>query len=910
MGRYLFFLIQFFFCRLIFAENATENSSSNISLKLEAEFTIDKTHNQGLVSGKVTYDVKKQFKDQKVICFYLPYLDPHYTYDPIRSFDLIPRKFVDFEKTPGTMDMAHIQSPKNLEIKSEFIRVWTHDSKETLIQFNFTAAIPRWHDSDQDEWFFNDFYPQILESCPSDPSNSFSIPTVSILDIDSAIQFDTTWKNFSSGLEKTAKHFTLTAQKIVFGFFKDFKKTTVDWNDTIIEFISTGDAHEKEIEFLKEVFVTQTKIFGKLPFKKLVFVDTADVEKSSIPGLIAINRPKQLGASQIQEESSNWTFWQLATFVSEQWFGASSRVRSLDDLWLLRGFNDFATIETLQKIANTYDLIQKKQDNPKSGFQFDYRQFQDLLAAVLTYVHPFNALTDVDSKTIEPFDKQHSLSYIRHTLALRQMNWTTGRDTFRTILSEFFAAFAGKNIEPKNFYNFIATRVAVMSKTQSLEMGKILMQWWTTENWPDFEIMDVDQESKGDGYEISIHIRQNNGFSLPLNVLITDNDQKKYEVEARPDPKDKYSWIATTKILTKYDRIELEPTRQIFDWNRFNNKTSLPPVHFFPGPLKTFADDAYTVFWLPLLTKLPGEPFTYFLVTQGFKYVQSSFTAILTYIPEQNRYGYSFYYLTDFPKLGSYMVVDAIADKGRTYKNEQLMDVGLYRTINFIKDPVIEYGVRIRNRETLNEPDTRHQTLAFKAQSSPLNQHGTCTHAARFEIERTVHAQNPKLSYARQFALAEGSCQVFEELEAGARVFLGTVHSFGDVTRNLFFNPQEVTEARLRFDSPDLNKVESISTLGLDLLTPAHIPFPDFLWVINRQARWRGFYDFGLADNPQATYSDAGVGLWVPFGGDLVGKGSVTVLNFSILAVLYRQAGNYESSELGVIFDFDFFGKL
>lgn len=910
MSRWIFIYFCAFFAETGLSQAVSQALNDIVALDLTAKFDFDSKRNKGQVDGKIVYKIPKQFEQPKQLCFYLPYLDPHYTYDPIRSFDLIPRKFVEFEKTAGKMSMEAVQKSRELEVLSPFIRKWNHEDPSEEIAFDFSAETPRWHDSAKQEWFFNDFYPQLLEKCPEDPDNSFSVPTVSRLKINAKIDFDKKWKVFSSGLDLSNNSYEIEAQKIVFGFFDEFKKISVQWDETLVEFISPIKNREKEMIYLKKVFDSQKNIFGKFPFKKLVIVDMADVEKSSIPGLIAINRPRQSGAEEIQEDSSNWTYWQLATFISEQWFGASARVRSFDDLWLLRGFHDFATIQTLEEIAESYELISKGENGEEAAFHFDYRQFQDFMAAVLSYMHPYNAVTDVEGKSIEPFKKQHSLSYIRHTLALRQMNWSMGKDAFRIIIKEFFASSQGRNITPRDLYQFISTRVAVMSKAKSLELGKILLQWWTTEDWPDFELKNIEQQRVEDRYEVKIKIKQNNNFSLPLTVMITDDDGKKYEVEAHQSGDRKDVWIAQTTLQNKYDRVELEPSRQIFDWNRFNNKSSLPAVHFFPGPLNSFDDDAYTLFWLPLVTKLPGEPYTYFLVTQGFKYVQSSFTVILTYVPEEKRYGYSFYYLTDFPKIGSYMVVDSISDKGRTYKDERLIDIGIYKTVSFIKDPVIEYGLRLRNRETINMPETRHQTLAFKAQSSPLNQHGTCTHSAKAELERSFHSQNVNFGYSRQFATAEGSCQVFSGLEAGGRIFAGAVHAFGDSTRNLYFNPQEVTEARLRFDSPNLNKVESITTIGLDLLTPARIPFPDYLWVISRQARWRAFSDFGVAENPHAVYRDAGVGLWVPFGGDLVGKGSVTVLNFSVLAVLYRQAGTFESTQPGIIFDFDFFGKL
>jgi hypothetical protein len=88
------------------------------------------------------------------------------------------------------------------------------------------------------------------------------------------------------------------------------------------------------------------------------------------------------------------------------------------------------------------------------------------------------------------------------------------------------------------------------------------------------------------------------------------------------------------------------------------------------------------------------------------------------------------------------------------------------------------------------------------------------------------------------------------------------------------------------------------------------LPLPSALFTVNRQMRFRMFYDYGESKHPDNHYKDAGVGVWVPFGGDLVGKGSVQLLNLSVLAVLYRETNETKSFKPGIVFDFDFFGKL
>ena len=114
----------------------------------------------------------------------------------------------------------------------------------------------------------------------------------------------------------------------------------------------------------------------------------------------------------------------------------------------------------------------------------------------------------------------------------------------------------------------------------------------------------------------------------------------------------------------------------------------------------------------------------------------------------------------------------------------------------------------------------------------------------------------------------------------------------------------------MRFDDPKLGRTDQIWTAGADVLVPAYLPVPDDLYLLKRQARYRLFYDFGESEGPHRYYKDAGVGLWLPIGIDLVGKGAVSPLNFSLLVVLYREAGNFKSHTPGILFDFDFIGKI
>ena len=898
------------------------------SYQLAVHFDIDPAHGLGTARGVMTLRGWRDLPGTRLRCLYLPYNDDDYEFDPIREFDLVPRKYSKPERSRGFVSLRVNTANVTTEFLSPHVVLVKGDLPPSGLEVAFASKLPRWPDADGDEWLFSDFHPQPLAACPSDPNDSRTFTFEANADISAKLSYGGSWQVASPGLGVEAissspahaqadgpMSLHLIGRKLVVALVRGFTRTTFPLHGVTVELLSRDPELAASLPSFRTALSVATDMYGQLPFPHLVLLETSDLEKSSLPGLVTINRPRQVGATTLQTDILNWTVWQITSFIAEQWFGASVTIRNLDDLWLLRGFVDFTTIEALTTTPEYYPLLRPGPGESLPPDQsFTYLGAQDFMAAVLTYLHPYNALTDQYGISLEPFSKQHSLSHIRHALALRQINWSLGRKQMRGILQRFFARFQGRHVTPQQFDAFYRSEVEHLNiRGGAAAAGSHLQQWWTTSKWPDFELLHVSDEVLADDrlHLITVTLAQNNGYSLPVSVTVTDDAGHTYSEPASPLPGDPRLWQARIQTSASSSRVEIDQSHQILDWDRFNNTDAWPRANFFPGHAKTFADDAYTVLWLPLATKLPGEPLTYELVGQGFRYLHSSLTGLLTYATDQKKPGYSLYYLTDFPKLASYLVVDALQDKGLTFRNERVIEGGLYKTLGWIKDPYLEYGLRLRNREVLGHPKSRHQTLAFRSLVQPLNQYGPCNYAGRLEYEKTVHYIVPNYNYDRRLVEADGSCKVAEYIELGGRAFYGDLLRTGGYKGGNFrFDPQDVNEARLRFDDPKLGRTDQIWTAGADVLVPAYLPVPDDLYLLKRQARYRLFYDFGESEGPHRYYKDAGVGLWLPIGIDLVGKGAVSPLNFSLLVVLYREAGNFKSHTPGILFDFDFIGKI
>ena len=929
--------------------------------EMTSRFSAEPASKRGLAIGSMVIRGWMSLGASARRCLYVPYNDDRYEFDPIRDFELVPRKYARPERrrgqttvnlrTPGMV--ATWLSPHVLEVLGTLPTAETMNgtSAGNAIQLDFVSQLPRWPDADDDEWVFSDFHPQALSTCPVDPTDSRTFTLIPSVRITANLTADrppnqpldqAPWTLVTPAVARESAEqpgqkgaVALTARKVVVALLRGLTRQRQRVGGTEVELWYRSLDPKHVLETVANALAVQSDMFGPLPFPRLVVLETSDVEKSSLPGMITVDSPKQAGMSELQGDILNWTDWQLSGFVAEQWFGASVTVRSLDDLWLLRGFVDFGTIEALSHSRGRFALLNHDHDgtngaNGSGSLNFDYRQAQDLIAALLTYLHPYNALTDEHYVTLERFTKQHSLGYMRHALSLRQINWTLGRRRFRSVLRQFVSRYQGRTVAPLDFLR------TVDDHAERQAVARYLKQWWTSDFWPDFALLAVDELERapqlgaspppevggedslmaeapdGEHHWYRVRIGENNGFALPVTVALRTDLGTSHLAKARPDESGR-TWVADFYVRGAPETVEVEPSRQIFDWDRFDNTSAWPSFNFLPGNAKTFADDAYTVLWLPLATQLPGEPLTLQLVAQSLRYMHDSITAIGTYQPKTHVRGYSVYYLTDFPKYGTYLLADAIQDKGLGYSGERVIEAGAYKTVSWVKNPYLEYGLRLRNRTLITDPRSDHQTLALKGLIEPLNQYGPCNYSGKLEEEHTIHAVVDDYRYTRRFIEADGSCKVAKYLELGWRSFAGELVRQGRTGfdgGNFRFHPQDINEARLRFDDPSLDRVDRIATIGADVLLPAALPLPSSFYVLNRETRYRLFYDYGRSQEPNLTYKDAGVGLWVPMGIDLVGKGSVSLLNFSALVVLYREAGDFHSRTPGLLFDFDFLGKI
>ena len=837
----------------------------------------------------------------KVACYYVPFNDPDYEFDIARGLSPSVVRYGRVQRMAGSTDIKQNKvswlSPHVFEVKGRQDR-----------RIAFKSILPKWHTETGELWFYNDYYPLPLENCPDKEARGFELSKRLSDKITTTVKVPRGWRVFHPGklLTKQAESviWQITGPKASFFLGKNQSYKMIEAAGTRVGLIYKSANFKKMIPYVVPFVEKARNLLGVYPYNKLLFVETENLEKSLTPGIITLNREKYRAQDDGGRGYNNWSIWQLASFVSSQWYGVSTFPPQPKDFWFFRGYSDFVAYILLKDFPEASNFFAAEQgDRPL--FDFDYRQAQDLIASGLTFLHPYNDLTNRAGQTIEALVDQHAFGYSRHALALRYVYWYLGGDEFRRLSKGFYAKFSGRTVSPKDFIYFV--RSFPFDGFEGKEVARILIDWWAKSSWPDFDLNEVISTKSSDSKatNVKVLIDQNSDFKLPVDVAVESENGKKYFARAQYSGPSNLE--ARLKIEGSPTHVAVNPGREIYDGDRFNNTDYGLKFSVFPGSARTLADDTYTVVWLPLFAKLPGESFSLLFGTQIFRYIKSSYTSIFSYVPEEERLGFQGYFLTDIPKFGVYTLARVVQDFGNSYRGERLVDAGLYKAPFFSKDPNVEVGLRGRARQTLGIPDTQHQTLALRLKVVPLSP-GRCNYLLQSDIESTVVETKGEFFYNRNLIMAKTNCKV-ANYDLGVRGFLGHLSYSGDIPESVEFKPQNEDEARLRIDQPSLASVSKIASGGLDFLWPAFLPLPEDLFLLPRESRWRIFYDYAESfGEKKKVYEDGGVGFFLPFGADATGKRSIAFLQFSLLVVLHKKYDGVISRDPGIMIDF--LGKL
>ena len=832
-------------------------------------------------------------------CLFIPYNWSGYGLDrgSIKRFNDITsqRNVLQFTGGGTSLTLAApakiISTPMNHFLRVELPIGWT--SADTL-EFQINSRIPKLAESSERELFFDGFLPVIADECLVGAETSLSAPKA--VDFAGTIKFPAGWEYTGTGTSSDSVATISSSQRsLAFVLTKGLISHTETFGALKVNYKYSSPEFKDVTKTVSAALPIIQEYLGAFPFKTLNIIETDELQRYSIPEMISINRPKQEFANRIQKDWLNWIHWTAVTQLVRQWFGASID-SGKDDEWLISGLVEFLTLETLQQISPAFDLF--KEYNKGGRFlSFNYLQMSEFTAASLRRLSPYTTLTDSDLKSLGTQDTQHGLSYIRAAFSLRQIMHLVGKKEFAAFLRAFYLRYQNQAITPLNFYQFVNDLPSPFSSEVRQSVSKGLLAWWTDSGWPDFSIESFESNLEGASHRVRVVAEQTGSVDYPPMIQIKDqagNSQKTRALRGADG-----LWVAEFRSPFKPEKALVDPDHETFDSNRFDNKTGMPSLVFFPGTVETIHDDRYSVVWFPYGYRLPGEPAAIGIGSAIFKYVQSGILGRIEHAPSTNQWFYQLrllYALPDWALKGELSV-------NYSFENDRVVELNAIRSPILDNDSLQVSGqVKVRNRDHPGDKEQTHQTFGADLNLRPKGQSLNYFYDLSTESEISPE-QGQSFSFQRNKVAAMGIFNFTERSGIMARFFRGKTIFSGSPPDSAKFKPNEIKEANLKIDIRGLDKSADIVAGEASIALPFYLPIPESTVVLSRQIQWRVYADWGKAYDFDIEYRSKGLGVVLPLGGDISGVGSLAVTRFTFLAILSSSAGSETKKKPGFVFD-------
>lgn len=869
---------------------AQVESKSSLKANLNANVAYSGLLNRPL---KIDGDIRWQNVPAGKTCVFVPYNDPDFGFENSmsRHMELMGQKFTRQLFLGAKSDITFTTS--NLHAQQLAPYLWSIDIPQGSgdVAIAFSSSVPWLANGDNEDWFYEGFYPQILQECPSLSTRTLFYQKPAEVEFAAKVSHPEGWE--------LAANTQIKAPEFVFALVRGYKKLAFNYAGVQINILFNSDSFLQLLPTIEGALKSHTDLFGAYPFPQLWIVETSELQRATLPGLIAINRPRQAAFKLLQSKFLNWAHWNVVTLLANQWFGASVQAHNPDYFWLIAGVSDFATLEALRANNKRYNLM-NVYDVGYFGVSLNYLQVQDLTAALLNRAEPFIKLTNGELQAATPFVRQHPLLFIKQSIALRHLSGAAGSENFAKFLKNFFKDHAFTKIKPENFLAAMQKLPSPFSPQKRAELNQVLQSWYQTPGWPDYAIEDFASEKLADGRWIAkVDVSSRTGFHFATPIQVTDRDGQTYRATAMNSAERPDHYTAQVLVRSQPESLMVDADHYYFDQDRFNNRTGWPSVHFFPGSADSFGDDSYTVVWLPYPFRRPGESFAIGLQTAIFRYLSGN---VFLKIESEVDDGDTAFLLRNsqmFPRWATQLDLSA----EQTLQGYRVAEAALTRSSIFDWHQNLSLGVGLRHKQVAGIKDSVHQTVLGKFALKPTARYDFCYYNLTGEYERAPKQSHTDFTYDRRHATLLGVCDVAGMADLSLRFFRGELTATGTPSADAYFDVQNLGEARLRLDMPDLTDVAKIATASVDLSLPLMVPLPNNAMVLNRKTKWRLFYDFGRALDLETNYRATGAGFLIPFGGDLSGAGSVTLTQVSLLAVLYSEAENKVSRDVRILFD-------
>ncbi|MCX6128636.1 MAG: hypothetical protein NTX25_06170, partial [Proteobacteria bacterium] len=470
---------------------------------------------------------------------------------------------------------------------------------EGFLSLSYNLNLAGWLDRPGPLRFLSDFYPLVLATCPEPETAVLKIPQ-QIIDFKVQLKAPADWRQVIPGqLSEGVWHHVGSSFQIVLYQSGQVHETIL--NGSRLRFLYQSKEFLRLEEPVIQILQHHHELLGSWPNEDFVLVESDEFEPINSPGLIVVNRPQQALMRVLQEEILHWNIWQLTLMLAEQWFGFSAKAAGFDDIWLTQSLADSMGLLFLDRTSE-YSNLFATLDKEDAYFNLRFRQTQDLIATGLSLMQPHNALVDDNLQSQSGIMDSSPFVFIRSSQAFRVLSQELGRDGYRHFLRLLLLAAITKPLSPQLCYSILKSS----GLPRAPELADLLLSYWQSDAWPDAKIDRI--EAASDAKNTRVFIGSNSPLAVPLDVEVqaTRGRRQTRHVQAG----DYALGVEFTLPPEDITRVELDPGRDIYDSDRYNNSTEWPRISFFPGNARSLDDDGYTILWAPFLQKLPGHQLT------------------------------------------------------------------------------------------------------------------------------------------------------------------------------------------------------------------------------------------------------------------------------------------------------------
>lgn len=885
-------------CLLLIVFAIPGRSAPSRDSHLDLKITIQKVSNDFTISGKLNfYSNSEQEK-----CFLLPYLDNSnkYLFEPLKHLEAYINKNSGEQLTDTSTKIIN-NYHQGTFIHPNIFKV--HAEKNETVSLSFISR----GTTETSNALFSGFYPLPLKQCDisSKSNNSQFMPDKIPMNIE--VTNETSWHVFGPGQKQTRSRDSENINRYSFNATK-FSLILVE-SETLHQYHNRIDGFDLHLYFrspiengliktIKGALKSHQKWFSSYPYESLTIVETESILSADQPGLIAINQPRQIVFNYLQDSFLNWKHWVLSTLIAAQWYGASITVADPRDDWLLGGICDFATLMFLRSDGSRFNLF-NNYDSDFNWLSLNYLQVQDMTASLLFKDLPFMALTDSKFESTGDKSSQNPLLFIKQALTMRYLASIMGSETLQQFQKQFSKKFLNKPIQPIDFYVNLRDMQYGISDQGKKRLAYYLKSWWSYKGWPDYSIDDFSKTELSTGKWLAKAIIKSNGnFELPTQVRFEDEGGNYYYVTSKQPDMSERRWLVTTITDLEPIDVSIDPNHHMYDSNRFDNQASAPGINFFPVGSNTISDDSYTSIWIPYIFRRPGESSSIAIQAAIFRYLQSGVFGKIEYSPDSKKLALLMSYEYRLPEynLGSELAILQTYSQFRTTK---------FSLFNQPGNKFLNANAALRYRQIVGNKESFHPTLGLGVElniPSPLK---ACTINSKNEVEHAPLLKKDGIKYFRLTSLWTIPCRLTTKSLYTLRSFHGILaDQQGYLPYFSLFRPNQLDELGIRIDEENLPLLRKAVGLNQDILLPFWLPFVEKAMILSNKLKFRIFHDIGgRSFDYQDTYEAAGLGFLLPFGGDIVGFGSLTISKFSILGILYSRKQEEVSRKPRIVFD-------